>query len=196
MQIEQVKPNDLKEFDQNPRIINPIDLENLKKNIQKFGVIDPLIIDENNLIIGGHQRLKAIKELGLTEVPCVRVTGLSENEKKVLNLSLNRIMGDWDETKLTDLLGSLRATENTLLEFSGFTANEVNNLLGFASVLPSDAIDRAIPSYEGGIGTLSGMRYALTFFFNGEEEKNVVFNFFKQERTKELDSNKLLKLIR
>ena len=107
MKIEEIKISELKHFENNPRTISKEEIEQLKDSIKKFGLVDPLIIDENNVVIGGNQRLEAAIELHHSDIPCVRVLNLTENEKKALNLALNKISGDWDEEKLYKLYSKL-----------------------------------------------------------------------------------------
>lgn len=130
MQIENIKISELKHFEGNPRTISDADKKNLQASIKKFGFVDPAIIDENNVILGGNQRIDAARELGMVEVPCVRVQGLSDSEKKALNIALNKISGEWDEEKLTELLESLKTEDENLFNLTGFSSDEFNELIG------------------------------------------------------------------
>ena len=78
-------------------------------------------------VIGGHQRLKVLKELGYNEVECV-VVDLNKNKEKALNIALNKISGDWDNSKLEELLAELKET-NIDLDITGFSFDEVDNIL-------------------------------------------------------------------
>lgn len=89
----------------NPRKISNVDYTNLKISIEKFGIVDPIIVNCNpsreGVIIGGHQRYKIAVELGMDEVPCIEVN-LTEQREKELNIRLNRNGGDFDSDKLTE----------------------------------------------------------------------------------------------
>ena len=83
----------------NPRTIKSVQLTNLKKSITEFPEmlsLRPLVIDENNIVIGGNMRLRALKELNYTEVPYIQVTGLSDEQKKEFVIKDNLNYGDWN----------------------------------------------------------------------------------------------------
>ena len=129
MQIETIKSNELKYFEGNPRQISKEELEKLKNSIKRFGFVDPIIIDENNVVLGGNQRLTASRELSISEVPCVRVTNLNPNEKASLNIALNKISGDWDDYKLSEILRKMKNEDAKLLNLTGFDEDEITNIL-------------------------------------------------------------------
>ena len=91
MEIVEKSINDLKVYDKNARIHPPKQIDLLKKNIERFGFTTPILIDENNNIIAGHGRLTAIKELEWQKVPCVLISGLTEEEIKALRLADNQL---------------------------------------------------------------------------------------------------------
>jgi len=119
MKTEIVRLNELKLSKYNPRKISEEDLEKLKKSIKKFGFIEPMIVNKDYTLIGGHQRLKALKELGYEEVEVVKLD-LNKQDEKKLNLALNRISGEWDFTKLNKILSSIGD-----LEYTGFDESEL-----------------------------------------------------------------------
>jgi hypothetical protein len=96
---------DLKFAEYNPRQISVSDFEHLKKSLEKFAAVDPAIInilpERKNVIIGGHQRIRAAQALGWTEFPCVEVS-LSESRERELNIRLNKNTGSWDWDLLAD----------------------------------------------------------------------------------------------
>ena len=101
--------------------------EKIKNSIQEFGYVEPIICNYDMTVIGGHQRLTVLKDLGYTEVQCVVVHIEGENKVKALNVALNKITGAWDEQLLADLLVDLKAQDfNT--DFTGFEAPEVEQL--------------------------------------------------------------------
>ena len=110
MQIEKHAVEELKAAEYNPRKdLKPGDpeYEKLKRSIQEFGYVEPVIWNRRTgRVVGGHQRLKVMKDLGYTEVDCV-VVDLEEPQEKALNIALNKISGEWDTTLLADLLRDL-----------------------------------------------------------------------------------------
>lgn len=77
--------------------------EKIKNSITEFGFADPLVVNADMTIIGGHQRLTVAMELGYTEVPCA-VVNIDKTREKALNIALNKITGAWDDSLLADLL--------------------------------------------------------------------------------------------
>lgn len=80
--------------------------EKVKKSIEEFGFADPLVVNADMTIIGGHQRLNCAIDLGYTEVPCA-VVNVDKAREKALNIALNKITGAWNEDMLSDLLKDL-----------------------------------------------------------------------------------------
>src|SRR4051794_4347832 len=73
-------------------------VEQLVRSMREFGFTNPVLIDEANVLIAGHGRLRAAKDLGLEQVPTIRLDGLSEAQKKALRLADNKIAlnAGWD----------------------------------------------------------------------------------------------------
>ncbi len=89
IQIKHVPLSEINPADYNPREISENAFKGLLKSLEKFGLIDPLIINKTTgTLVGGHQRLRAAKTLGLETVPVIEVE-LSEREERALNVSLN-----------------------------------------------------------------------------------------------------------
>ena len=119
----------LKPAEYNPRKkLKPGDkeYEKIKNSIEEFGFADPLVVNADMTIIGGHQRLNVAVELGYTEVPCA-VVDVDKTREKALNIALNKITGEWDEQMLADLLTDLKEADYDL-DYTGFDAPEVDQL--------------------------------------------------------------------
>lgn len=102
--------------------------EKIKNSILEFGYVEPIIVNYDMTVIGGHQRLTVLKDLGYTEVQCVVVEIKDDNKVKALNIALNKITGAWDENLLAGLLVDLQAVHfNT--DFTGFETPEIEQLL-------------------------------------------------------------------
>ena len=101
--------------------------EKIKNSIQEFGYVEPIIVNYNMTVIGGHQRLTVLKDLGYTEVECVVLHIEDENKVKALNVALNKITGAWNEQLLADLLVDLQSADfNT--DLTGFEPAEIDQL--------------------------------------------------------------------
>jgi len=95
MKIESKLVKDLNPASYNPRQINSKQYKDLKESVKKFGLVDPIIVNKDNTVIGGHQRLKICKDLKYVEVDCVMLD-LSKEEERELNIRLNKNTGDFD----------------------------------------------------------------------------------------------------
>lgn len=129
MIIKEIKIDDLLPSEYNPRKeLTPEDEEykNIKKSIEKFGYVEPIIVNVDNTVIGGHQRLNVLKELNYEKISCV-VVDVNKNEEKALNIALNKIDGIWDDDKLIEIFENLNNTE--LIDFTGFSKKEIDNYL-------------------------------------------------------------------
>jgi ParB-like chromosome segregation protein Spo0J len=94
-----MKIKDFKLNKNNPRFIRDESFEKLKKSINDFPqmlALKPIIIDENNIILCGNMRYRALKELGETDCHVVIAEGLTEEQKKELLIKDNLSMGEWD----------------------------------------------------------------------------------------------------
>ena len=129
MDIQKINIQKLKPAKYNPRIdLQPGDKEyqKIKKSIETFGYVEPIIVNKDMTVIGGHQRLKVLKELGYSEVECV-VVNLNKNQEKALNIALNKIGGEWDTEKLEELLLELKNSDFDL-NVTGFDEDEINDI--------------------------------------------------------------------
>ena len=127
--------------DYNPRkALTPEDSEyqKIKRSIEEFGYVDPIIINEDGTIIGGHQRCTVLKDLGYEEVDVV-VVSLDKQREKALNIALNKITGEWDELKLKDLLLDLDLGDYDIT-LTGFEQEDLVELVDNLAVDP-EAMD-------------------------------------------------------
>lgn len=130
MNIQKISIEKLKPAEYNPRKdLKPEDEEyqKIKKSLVEFGYVAPVIVNADMTVIGGHQRLKVLKELGYTEIEC-NVVDLDKDKEKALNIALNKITGEWDNTKLEELLAELKETSIDM-DMTGFSFDEVDNML-------------------------------------------------------------------
>ena len=92
--LEKRKIKDLKQHPRNPRQLSKKQAAHLKESLDKFGLCEPIVINQDNLIIGGHQRIKTLKKLEHKEVDCyIPERQLDEQEVDELCLRLNQLYG-------------------------------------------------------------------------------------------------------
>lgn len=105
LKIKKIKIKDLKAAEYNPRQATKEQAESLHQSLKKFGVVEPVIVNENkerkNIIVGGHFRVRELKKLGYEEVACTMVN-LPLDEERELNIRLNANVGEWDMDSLAN----------------------------------------------------------------------------------------------
>jgi len=129
VEIENVDIDSLHPDPANPRRIGKDELEALTRSLKEFGFVQPVLARrEDNVVIGGHQRLLAARRLGWKTVPVIFLP-LSVEQSRLLNLALNKISGEWDQELLARMLAELKPIEDIDLSLSGFTEEELGQLL-------------------------------------------------------------------
>ena len=132
MKVREVQLSDIKAAKYNPRRdLKPgdPDYDALKMSVEEFGLVEPLIWNERTgNLVGGHQRLKILEKAGVKSTE-VSVVYLDLEKEKALNLALNKISGQWDVLKLTEVLGEIRDESEDLLSQTGFRGDELGMLL-------------------------------------------------------------------
>lgn len=120
MKIEKISIEEIKPYENNAKLHPPEQIEQIKKSMLKFGNNDPIAIDENNVIIEGHGRYQALKELGFKEIEIIRLTHLNKEQKKAYILAHNKLTMNtgFDFEMLNIELGSI--TDFDMSDF-GFT---------------------------------------------------------------------------
>ena len=114
LKIEYLPIKALKPYEKNTRKHQKKDVDNIAKSIEKFGMNDPIGIWKDNIIVEGHGRLLACKQLGMTEVPCVRLDHLTDEQRREYAIAHNATaeLSEWDFDILPDELAEL--------DFDGF----------------------------------------------------------------------------
>lgn len=124
LQVQQVKISELKPSEYNPRKWSEDQLQKLRGSLDKFGLVDPLIVNfypsRTNIVIGGNMRLKVLKDMKYTEVPVVYLN-LDEAKERDLNVRLNKTGGEFDLDLLKDF-------DESLLEDIGFSSEELDDI--------------------------------------------------------------------
>ena len=123
--LKEITLKDLKPYEKNAKIHGDYQIDLLKKSIQEFGFVSPILIDENYNVIAGHGRIKAAEELGITKVPCIFIEGLTEDQRKAYILADNKLteLGDWDLDIVNEELEALK-NANFDVSITGFDFND------------------------------------------------------------------------
>jgi ParB-like chromosome segregation protein Spo0J len=108
--FELIETKKLIPYINNAKIHGENQIKQIASSITEFGFTNPILVDTMNNVIAGHGRLKAAEKLGIEEVPCIVITGLTEAQKKALIIADNKIAenSDWDIELLSNELESLK----------------------------------------------------------------------------------------
>jgi len=129
MEFKKLKITELVPASYNPRKklkLGDPEFEKIKNSIIEFGYVDPVIVNRDLTVIGGHQRLSVLKELGHEQIDCV-VIDIDKTREKALNLALNKISGEWNKELLADLIKELQGLDYDT-GFTGFDPPEIEQL--------------------------------------------------------------------
>ncbi len=130
MQIEQIGIATLIPFAKNSRTHSDAQVAQIAASIREFGFTNPVLVDEANGIIAGHGRVMAARKLKMAEVPCIRLSHLSDAQKRAYIIADNKLAlnAGWDEAMLKLELADLKALDFDL-DLTGFDTDEINALL-------------------------------------------------------------------
>jgi DNA modification methylase len=133
----------LKPYPRNARTHSKKQISAIARSIERFGFNNPVLIDADNQIIAGHGRVQAAQQLGLAQVPTLRISHLSELDKRAYILADNRLAekAGWDREALAIELGELAVLLTDRIDITGFETGEVDLLL-------SDLAEAADPADE------------------------------------------------
>ena len=186
LEMEYVSPGSLSVSKVKLRKRQPQQIEYLTGSLKKFGLVLPILIDKNGEVIAGEAVLEAAKQLGLTEVPVVRIEHLSEAYTRALRIALNKLgsLSSWDETVLKTELNFLSSINFELTTFTGFSSYEFDVLTALPKaepdehehvgpLLPEQVVSQLgdIWSFKGGhrLGCLDALAEASFAALMGEE---------------------------
>lgn len=188
MEIINKKIDELIPYEKNPRF-NDDAVKYVANSIKEFGFKVPIIIDKNNIIVAGHTRLKASKELGLTEVPCIIADDLNKEQIKAFRLADNKVneKAEWDfnllDAELEDILD---------IDMNDFGFEEIE-----------DNFDTEFELEEGEKKSLVNMVFSLTQeqadFVEKmikEMKKNKEYKGFNYEENKNSNGNALFLILK
>ncbi len=181
------------------------DYENLKKSIEKYGFVQPIVWNERTgNIVGGHQRYYIALDLG-HKVVSTKIVDLDEVEEKQLNLALNKIGGQWDEKKLSELLNDLKGFEDIDMDLTGFDTTEIDELtfafsdsdlnidMNMGEIEDSEDqegpgidTDEPLVEFEPEDESNNGLEYKITF---DDEQQQAIWHEFLRKLKEEFDKD-------
>lgn len=147
MKIIPMEIKKIKEREGNPNKMNKNQMEALKKSIQKFGELQPAIIDQDNILIDGHQRKQAYEELGKLMMPVIKVNLEDKTDKKLLSQIMNKVRGTHDETlDVAEIKEILK--EQDLEELSGYLGQSEQSFLNMINKIEQEEKDGVEQLYK------------------------------------------------
>lgn len=168
MEIIYKKLEEVIPYEKNPRN-NDSTVKYLKKSIERFGFKVPLVIDKNGVIVTGHTRYKAAKELGITEVPCIVADDLNEKQIRAFRIADNKVaeIARWNDEELRqDIIDLMSDFDMTEFGFGNF---ELSILLD--DMEPEEYDADLISQYSRDEDSLlQNMRVIITYEDDMEEE--------------------------
>ena len=174
MKVDKVKISEVKTNPKNPRLIKDDKFRKLVKSIQEFPQmleLRPIVVDENNIVLGGNMRLKACKEAGLKEVYIVRAENLTELQKDEFIVKDNVGFGEWD----WDMLANEWDAE--LLNDWGLFVPEMPTEVDY-SILDDEDLDNELSDMADGV------KKAIQIEFEAEhyEEASELVKFWRERQ--------------
>ena len=209
MNIQNIGIEKLKPALYNPREMDDKELEKLKRSLKEFGVVEPIVINKDFTVIGGHQRLKVLIEMKRKEAPCI-ILDLDKKKEKILNLALNRISGDWDQAKLSKLIKGISNYEN--IKLSGLDTEELEALSVQHDLMFGDNEKDMVFDNEEEVKKMFELNTRVpidverpkvkkqgnkvAFYTENFKQWKKIKNYFSAKNKSELDTAKLLNLIK
>ena len=186
IKIEEINLDDLKVYGNNPRI-NDNAIKYVTNSIKKFGFLVPIVIDKNNVIVCGHTRYLASKELNLKNVPCIRAESLTDKQVKAFRIADNKIheKSSWDNDLLKE--------ELTELQDFGFDLEDLGFLNFELDYILSDNTENFINDLEENDfkdNNLLNEFFSMTFVFPKNKEE--LLKDYVSKNGKEIIVNKII----
>jgi ParB-like chromosome segregation protein Spo0J len=142
-QIEYISTEELIPYARNSRTHSDEQIAQICGSIKEFGFTNPVLIDADGLIIAGHGRTMAAQRLNMKEVPCLRLTHLTDAQKKAYVIADNKLAlnAGWDEEMLALELGEINELNFDITK-TGFSDDEISLLLGDVNFDAGDESDQ------------------------------------------------------
>lgn len=179
---------DLTNWENNPRSILKEDFERLKGQIQKHGVYKTLLVNQDNIVLGGNMRLRAFKELGITEVMCGIVQTTNDGEMLEFALSDNDNAGTTDELKLQEVF-QLHPIDTALYKIQAQNLRPLETVINPPDPLGGDGTPDRSELDEDMETYLNGSIRQIVLYFDKDEFENISAKLAKLQAELKLQNN-------
>lgn len=149
--VDYLPIGDIKEYDRNPRVHPKAQLKKLERSIETTGQLNPILVDENRVIIAGHARFKVALMLGMSHIPAIILSHLSEAQKRAYRIADNKIQegAEWDAALLLEEVEFALASEDVIdLEDYGFDVAEIDILVGHTGQTEAETKVESVPPID------------------------------------------------
>lgn len=194
--IEYLKLDKLSAYETNSRTHSDDQIDQIAASITEFGFTNPILIDENNVIIAGHGRLEAAKQLKLDEAPCIRLSHLTEVQRKAYVIADNKLAlnAGWDDELLKSEIEALQMMDFDI-DLLGFDASEIQfNELDY-SVLDDEDVSDKLNDMAGGVKKAIQIEFDIDHYDEASElvrwwrnegayVGGMILDFLRNEKTK------------
>ena len=165
LQIEYRSPHELRPRSDNAKVHSKQQIKKIAKSIERFGFVNPVLISDENEIIGGHGRVEAAKVADLPLIPTVRLSSLTPAERLAYNLADNRLveLARYDRDLLAVQLDELTKLGFDEIEVTGFSLADIDLRLGEAAEKKGDTVspDDELPAPRKNVVSRRGDRWLL-----------------------------------
>jgi site-specific DNA-methyltransferase (adenine-specific) len=150
--IEYINVDKLSAYETNSRTHSDDQIKQIADSIKEFGFTNPVLIDQDGTIIAGHGRVQAAKKIIMDEVPCIRLSHLTEAQRKAYVIADNKLAmnAGWDDELLRQEIEALKELDFDI-DLLGFDASEIQfNEIDY-SVLDDDDLSDKMTDMAGGV---------------------------------------------
>lgn len=185
LQVVYLSTEKLKPYDRNSRIHSNEQIQQVADSIREFGFNNPILIDDNFVVIAGHCRLEASKLLGLTEVPTIKLSNMTEAQKRAYIIADNKLSENagWDVEILKDEFDFL-GDENFNSEITGFSFDEIEQITSGVGEIDDEFFTEQHENHDG-----TDKDYFQESFCFPIEYKEIIKNYFKKVSKEEIAMN-------
>lgn len=190
--IETIGIKSLKKYKNNSKKHSEKQIKMIQNSIKEFGFLSPCLIDEENNVIAGHGRIEAAAGLGIESVPCLRIEGLTEDQRRAYIIADNRLteLGSWDKELLATEISELDINDFDI-DLTGFSIGDIEELNLDTPQIYGEERKRTANAYNMGLveqDTIQGDFWQMPIITNDNyvPEKLIGFNYAKTSEDKKV----------